>query len=400
MKKFKKGLISIFIIAIVVLYIIIYALPNLTGALKKTVILEYGGIQVTDQVTAYFIRDEKVYFANKTGAINYYIEEGEQIRKGVRILDIALGNVQNDESTYTKVMERIQRFNGGESIFSDDIKKINAQIKKLENQRDEALAEKEQAKAENFENQISRLVVKKQYIQTSDDKAKEELIKENTFAGGYGLTPDQYISPANGVVSYQLDGYESEFTPANMALLTRDKIENLKLETFNLVRENTLANEPLFKVVDNNEWYVAFWVAPENIVKYEKDKTAYLNLPLGQVEGKIHDIVDENGEWLVILKFNRYYEEFAKIRKIEAEVVTSDYKGLTINNQDITTEGGQPGVYVKDKGGEFFFTPVKIITSDGEWSLVEVSSFYTNNGETKVDTVNVYDEILKRPKEK
>lgn len=400
MVKRKKRVISIFIATLVVLFIIIYAFPNVTGALKKTVIIEYGGIQVTDHVTAYFVRDENVYLANKSGSINYYVEEGEQIRKGVKILDISLGNLKDEESNYKKIIDRIERFNGGESIFSDDIKRMNAQIVKLENLRDVALAEKDTAKAASLETQINRLSKKKEYIKATDNAAREEMVQQTASIGGNGMMPEQYISQSNGVISYYLDGYESEFTPANMALLTKDKIENLKIDVQNLVRETTLIREPLFKVVDNSEWYVVFWVAPENIVKYQKDKTAYLNLPLGQVEGKIYDIIDDNGEWLVILKFNRYYEEFAQLRKIDVEVITSDYKGLTINNESITTEAGQPGVFVKDKSGEYVFKPVKIITSDGEWSLVEVSYFYTDNGATKVETVNIYDEILKKPNQR
>ena len=133
-------------------------------------------------------------------------------------------------------------------------------------------------------------------------------------------------------------------------------------------------------------------------MKYEKGKPASIHLPLGEIDGKIDDIIDDDGEWMVIMSFNRYYEDFAKIRKIQADVITSDYKGLTIRNESITTKDGQPGVYVRDKSGEFVFEPVKIITSDGEWSLVEVSCFYTSGGAIKVDTVNIYDEILKNPK--
>jgi putative membrane fusion protein len=397
MKKFKRWIGLIFITTVVVLFIIIDALPNLSGAMQKTDIIEYGGIQETDRVTAYIIRDESVYLANKTGALSYYAMEGEQVRKGVKILDIHPGDVISGDGTYAKIMDRIQRFNGGESIFSDDIKRINAHIKVLTKQKNDALAEKENAREESLENQINRLNVKKQYIQASDSKVRSEIVKENAVIGGYGMKPDQYISQKNGIISYYVDGYESEFTPENMTLLTRDKLQNLNVEAFNLARETTLANEPLFKLVNHNEWYAAFWVASENIVKYEKGKVAYLNLPLGQVEGKIHDIIDENGEWLVILKFNRYYEDFAKIRKIDTEVITSDNKGLTVKNESITTVDGEPGVYVKSKSGDFIFTPVKIITSDGEWCLVEVSYFYKDNGETRVSTVNIYDEILKKP---
>lgn len=396
----KKRKFIIFFLALALLYLIIFAYPNVTGALKKTEVIEYGGIQVIDHVTAYIVRNETVYFANRPGSISYYIEEGEQIRRGVKILDLVYGKTSEKETNYQNILDRIDQFNGGESIFSDDIKRLNQQIKRLEDEQKAASAAGEKIKADRLGNQIKRLTQKKDYIKANDNSAKEEMMKQNISINSLGQMPDQYISQSKGVVSYYIDGYESEFTPENMALLTKKKVENLKFDIQNVVRETTLAKEPLYKIVDNSKWYAVFWVAQENIVKYEKGKTASINLPLGQVEGKIYDIIDDDGEWMVIMEFNRYYEDFAKIRKVEADVVTSDYKGLTIRNESITTKDGQPGVYVRNKNGEYTFKPVKIITSDGEWSLVEVSYYYASGGAVKVETVNIYDEILKNPKSK
>ncbi len=396
MKK-KKRVIMLFCATLVILFIIIYVFPNVTGALKKTEIIEYGSLQVTDQVTAYIVRNETVYFANKSGNIQYYVPDGDQVRKGVKILDITSGSQNDKESSYQKLTERISRFNGGESIFSDDIKKIKTQIAKLENDRDVAMNAGETEQAARLEQQIQRLNQKRDYIQANDNAAKEEIVKQNKSVNGAGIVPENYISQSNGVISYFIDGYESEFTPENIALLSREKVQGLNIEVQNLVRETTLSKEPLYKVVDNKKWYAVFWVAPENIVKYEEGHKATINLPLGQVDGTIYDILDDNGQWLVVLEFNRYYEEFAKIRKIDAEVITSDYSGLIIENESITSKDGQTGVYVKDKSAEYVFKPVKIITSDGEWSLVEVSYYYTDDGATKVETVNIYDEILKKP---
>lgn len=396
MSRRKRQALAVFVLLLIVLFTIIYILPNITGALTQTSIIEYGSIQVSDEVTAYFVRDERMYLANQTGTINYYVAEGEQVRKGVKVLDISLGAVSEEERGYSAITSRIEQFNGGESIFSDDLKRMNLQLEKLAREKEEALAKKETKTAEKLEKQTIRLIQKKAYIEATDAAAKEEVKKQHTAVNEQGVIPESYVSESNGVICYYVDGYESEFTPQNMAMLSRKKVENSKFDIQNLVRTTTLAKEPLYKIVDNNQWFVVFWIAPEQIVKYEKDKTVYLNLPLGQVEGKIHDIIDDDGFWMVILSFNRYYEEFARIRKVQAEVITSEYKGLTIRNESITQEDGKTGVYVKDKRGEFVFKPVKVITTDGVWSLVEVSSFSDENGE-KVNTVNIYDEILRRP---
>ena len=67
-----------------------------------------------------------------------------------------------------------------------------------------------------------------------------------------------------------------------------------------------------------------------------------------------------------------------------------------VRNISITSEGDQAGVYVKNVSGDFVFTPVKVIISDGEYSLVEAGFYYekTEEGREKVSTIDVYDEIL------
>jgi multidrug efflux pump subunit AcrA (membrane-fusion protein) len=188
--KWKKRLIFLFCLALIILFIIIYVFPNVTGALTQTEIIEYGSLQVTDQVTAYFVRSEKVHFADKPGTIQYYVQEGEQVRKGVKILDISLGTSEDKESSYHRIMERISRFNGGESIFSDDIKRIRTQLSKLEEKRDIALSEGEAAQASKLEEQIQRLNQKKDYILATDQAAKEEIFRNNISINYHPLQED------------------------------------------------------------------------------------------------------------------------------------------------------------------------------------------------------------------
>jgi putative membrane fusion protein len=303
--KAKKILLYLFIIAVLVLSVIIYVYPMVTGALTQTTVVEYGNLQVTTNATCYFIRKETVVNATSSGSIQYYFEEGELVRKGTKVLDIV-------------------------------------------------------------------------------------------SAGG------SYITTKNSVISYYIDGFEEIFSPENMASLQKDKVESLEIQVNDTRREYAVAGEPVYKEVDNGTWYVALWAEPENVIKYTEGGTVYLNLPLGQVKGTTYDIIDSGGSWLVLLKFTRYYEDLPKLRKLDAEIITSDYEGLIIANKSITTMDGKPGVYVKDINGEFVFTPVSVITSDGEYSLVESSFYYEKAGEesVKVKTVNAYDEILNHPEKK
>ncbi len=324
MKK-NKIVLAIFFALTVSLFFITSAAPNLTGALKKTEVLQYGGLQVSDQVTCYLVREESVYLAGRAGQIQYYIEEGQQLRGGVRVLTVSPNSAAD-----------------GTSQFSDLMK-------------------------------------------YSQDKNIP-----------FGTVSQNNVTEFNGAISYYLDGFESIVTPETMSTISKEELESYNYKTVNVVRDNTVTGDPLYKIIDDNIWYILYWIDAGNISKYEIDKDVWVNLPLGQVKGKVYQILDDGKQWRVLLKFNRYYEDFAQLRKLNADVITSDNKGLIVRNESITAESGMAGVMVKDVAGKFKFKPIKVLSTNGEYSLIQVSQFETEDGKT-VDTVNAYDEILIRP---
>jgi hypothetical protein len=258
--KIKNGIIVLFCMALVILFIIIYVYPNVTGALKKTEIIEYGSLQITDQVTAYIVRSETVYFADKSGSIQYNAEEGEQVRKGAKVLDIIPGSQKDRESSYQKLMERISRFNGGESLFSDDIKKIRAQIVKLESDSDAAVNAGEQDQAARLEKQLLRLRQKLDYIQAADAEAKEEIVSRTgkLNESDAAITISAGRTEWSAIISTAANGIHS----GKYGAAEQDKVQRLNIEVQNLARETTLANEPLYKIVDNKKWYACSGLAP------------------------------------------------------------------------------------------------------------------------------------------
>jgi len=321
MSNKKKVFISLYIIAVVALLIVIYAVPSLTGALTKTELLQYGSLQVTDEATCFVVRDEAVFLAGESGTINYYMEQGTQVKGGSVILDIISSDYSVEQSEYAGII---------------------------------------------------------------------------TALGAGAVQTTTYDTANNGIVSYYVDGYESYFTPETMTDIEYADVKDRNMEVFNVTRESTMKGEPLYKICKNNVWYVTCWVNSGNVSKYEVGKNVTLMFPLGEVKAKIMDIQKEGELWQIVFETTRYYEDFPSLRKVDATIITSDYSGIIIPNSSITSEEGNVGVYVRSRSGEYEFTPIKIITSDGTNSLAQDSYYYDAEG-NKVNTVEVYDEILKSP---
>jgi putative membrane fusion protein len=200
------------------------------------------------------------------------------------------------------------------------------------------------------------------------------------------------------MVSYYIDGLEDFFNPDSMISLKYDETKKLKLNMANTKDKKIEKGKPIYKIINGNIWYAVYWIDKESILNYEKGNKIKLVLEKSNVQGIVSDIIQKEDSYLIILKFDRYYEGLPELRKISAEVITSDYKGLTIPNECITTSGDVTGVYVKDVSGEFVFMPIKVLTSDGINSLVECTYYYENapEGQKKIETVDIYDEVLRK----
>ena len=64
----------------------------------------------------------------------------------------------------------------------------------------------------------------------------------------------------------------------------------------------------------------------------------------------------------------------------------------------IIEKNGQEGVYVKTKDGDTYFKPIKVKITDGKQSVI-YESIYVNDEYEQVETVSVYQEVLRHPQE-
>ena len=75
-----------------------------------------------------------------------------------------------------------------------------------------------------------------------------------------------------------------------------------------------------------------------------------------------------------------------------------DTMGLIVDNECIIKKNGQEGVYVRNKDGDTYFRPIKVKITDGKQSVI-YESIYINDKYEQVETVRVYQEVLRNPQE-
>lgn len=201
----------------------------------------------------------------------------------------------------------------------------------------------------------------------------------------------------SGILSYYIDGYENIFNPQTMEDIKFENISSPLAEPLNLVREYALVEEPIYKIIKNDSWYLIGWISQDNIGKYQIEKEIEISLPKGKVRAKIRDIIPEGDKWKLIIYVNRYYEDFSRARKVGASLLIGTYKGIIIPNNSIAVVEGKPGVYVINKRGQKVFTLIKILSSDGERSCIASEKYLDDDGNT-INTVDIYDTLVRKAK--
>lgn len=231
----------------------------------------------------------------------------------------------------------------------------------------------------------------------SESSSKEPRFTEYTdrLKGYEGLSPE-YDAPISGVFSLTIDGYEDYLTPENMNKVKRKTVEGLSYKSVNLERDSVIKGEPIYKISADDRWYVLCWADSDSGKAYTEGKSVTLELPEGSVAAKVHSVKREGRDYRIIFYLDVYYEAFCESRAVDMSIVTSDNEGLIVSNKCIIEKNGKKGVYVKDKNGDYSFTPVSIISSNEKQSVVEDSTFIDEEG-NQVYTVNVYDEVLRHP---
>lgn len=237
-----------------------------------------------------------------------------------------------------------------------------------------------------------------EFEETAPDKEEKEpkyseIVKR---LGGNIITNPIETAGRKGVVSTYIDGYEYYFTEGNFEnIKEKDALE--KKDAIKDVKERSVKkNQPIIKITDQSHWSLVCWIEGGKITNYSLGNSIDVKFDETTIKFKVKDIVKEGDKWKVRLESNRFYEGFTNFRSKDVTLITTNLKGLIIDNKSLTSKDGNVGVMVLDNSGETSFVKVKVLATDGKRSVVAEDTFYDEEGNL-INTVKIYDEIIKKP---
>lgn len=408
MKKDKKSKINakIVVAIIIILAIIVYAIYALARLIMNptdTCLVENGKISLEESVKGYIIRDETVVKGeNYKNGIAQIKTEGEKVAKGDSIFRYYTSGeeslIKKIKELDVKIQEAMEKENG---VYTSDIKTLEEQIQK---KLYEAYEQNDLQKIKEYKKDLSNNITKKAKIAGENSPAGsylKQLISQRSEYENQLNSGSEYITaPKSGVVSYRVDGLEDVLTPSNLASLSKDMLEGLKLKTGEIVSTSDESG----KIIDNFYEYIACILKNENIEAAGVKVDSSLKIRLSnskECTATIEYIAQENeDESLVVLKITECVEELINYRKISLDILWWSESGLKVPNSALKYETDDLAYITRKRVGYTDDIYVKILKQNDKYSIIEN---YTNTelkekgvSEEKGKnrrTVSLYDEI-------
>ena len=191
------------------------------------------------------------------GNITYLAFEGEKVKGGTKICMVG------DSSTIAKIQDDIKKVNEDIikeqnqrkefSLVRKDIKNINYQIDDLINKYMNAYSNRNYSQLYSIRSSIELEIEKKQSVLAQENSASfQELVAiKNEYEKKLFNNSDVISAPKGGIVSYYFDGLEEKLSVNNFDKITEKDLKNSS-ELIDLSQNhNVKKDSPVFKIVDN-----------------------------------------------------------------------------------------------------------------------------------------------------
>jgi putative membrane fusion protein len=371
---------------------------------QNTYIVYQDTIENKLEVEVALVKKEKIIFSNADGSAVFFKNHGEKVKSGILIAQQYNDDHSKSLSDEIKMIDEMIEIKQG-------IKNANHSVGSA---RYDAIELEIQQSLLNSDYSNVLLLIESVNSSEFNDKyyayemyTVEELINlKNSLNKNILSDKVSYYSPSGGLVSYQFDGLENIYSFERIDQINLNDARKFDLKTENTVDAKLKPENPLYKIVDNFEWYLVGDIPSEHYDILSTKK--YIKIRLNKIDKTIYVEpyrLQKYGErLLVVFKADRFLYQYLDDRYIQIDIILEEFSGLKIQRGSIMKLDGVTGVYVADANKIVKFRPINIVGENEACVVVEEGNKLNVGsrgtiiiGEKNYSTIMTYDSVVLDP---
>lgn len=404
----RKKVFRAIIMSFVLLYLIFRSVPSLLASNAKIVLPEKGTLIEKISAQGFVIKNETVVKSTGNGKLETFSTEGERVAAGVQVASV---NSMNDTSSLKQELLQIE-----ESISALEKSEVETKLILKEKEKVQGLKESLVGELQNtiMAGKFDEVYLLKSQLAIYDEKNKDisssnTLVgqslenlksKKNSIHSEINSNHMKYYTNSGGIISYVIDGYEEIYIPKDFENYTYDSLVTKKIERSE-IKPDVTADEPIYKVIDNFEWYMALKIEDlKQVEGFEVGSIIKIEIEgdKQELKGKIVAINPSKNKGVIVVKLTTFLHDLYNIRFPKVDIIKYKKEGYKIPTKSIVDKDSVKGVYIKDKSGIVKFRPIIVLGEEDNHTFVDTGD---NNGNINIDgekepkkTISLFDEIF------
>lgn len=388
---------------------------NLTKTKISYQVVKMGSLDTSTVFEGVVFRNEKIILSEDEGYAKYIAAEGEKLEKdGTVYVLVDEENLATTTVAKEEVDSQIYNEATNNEGFSTNLDKrynLDQEVKKNIEQFYNNRYESSTSYIYNLRSKLDSSVTKRTDLYASEQEETNQALiklKQEIEANLANYHRGKAVSQP-GLISYYMDGHESENAIETIEALNDNTYNQYrKGNTFTTLAPSTLKKQdPIYKLVVNNEWYVVSYIDTEDdqwSVGYTYD-LAFETLDNQSVQFTLISKKEEENKTQLVFKSANQIGKFLSVRDISFSIGDKNMTGLKIPLESIVElnlikipaeyvmkENDILGVYRK-KGEEVIFVPLDVHNKSDDM-------YYIIQDLSNLDTIQLNDTLVLKDPEK
>lgn len=375
-----------YLFLVVLLGLTIWGIAALLSLLKPASI-EWGRLSSSQPISAIVLRDETVVLAEEYAKIACIATEGGSVKAGDPLVMqyltgfsendiIKLANKRNDIKDY-------QENNILKDVNDQDLKVLNDKIDaKLKEISDKSINSQTQDLAITEQELRSLMDERKAYMLTKvnpDDALNLLYQQEASLEEKINRTRKVLPSPAEGLVSFYLDGYEGKLTVASIEKMTPGTMKALMNDLINegqsyASEETVLKDQAICRIVNPAKWYAVIVMnARENPMIEGTEREVTFDGLQGAVMAKVVKVITEGRNSVSVLEVPEGVPEMLSLRLVNGHL-GQDIEGFRVPISMVLEDNGHAYIAIKGANGGAQRVEVTLLGRDEKYAIISETS--------------------------